>query len=126
MQYHEIALFALAVLIAVVAVKVGISFDLNKFLEYRHKRKEERFREEIRRVCPHITPVPVGQEYEMRPSMMPRPGTSFWICERCGWQTQDEGLIDRILEQMKYDPDGLIKRELKMRELAKKRSRRFL
>lgn len=126
MQYLEIALIIVLILIAGVVVKVGISFDLNIFLERRHQRKEEQFRERFRSVCPHVTPVPVGQEYEMRPSMMPRPGTSLWICERCGWQTQDEGLVDRLLEQMKNDPEALIKREFKIRELAKKRSRRFL
>ena len=115
MPYLEIALIFLVVVISLVAVKIGISFDVNIFLEHRRKRQKER----LKVLCPHVLISPVGENYKITPLMKPI-SKGMWSCSRCNLITDSEIWIDEQLNQFRANPSLILERELKFQKYVKK------
>ena len=106
-------------ILAITAVKIAISFDLNRWLEQRREWQTQR----LKALCPHVTLelADDGKGFWIRPLMLSPPGTMMWVCERCGLKAHSEDLIEALMRQ--YNKEGmeaLIKRERKFQKYAKK------
>ena len=111
-------LFATLFVVALggIAIKVGFSFDLNKFMDQRRKRRKER----LRVLCPHAIPDIKDGQVGIRPLMTSPSGTHDWICGRCGLRTHNGDMVDQQLRQFAENPKLLMDRETRFQKSAKK------
>ena len=89
--FGEIIVAIFLVVVAVVAIRCVISFDINKYLESRHSRRKER----LQILCPHARieknrGKSRGGKFVVRGLFYSPRGTRAWICSRCGMQTYDD------------------------------------
>ena len=102
--------------LAAVAIKIGLNFDINKYLETRHERQKEK----LRILCPHAE---LGEENGVTiviPLPISPPDTSQWICERCGTTAHGPDLFDRAMETYRKNPQLLLRDENRFQKYAKK------
>ena len=106
-----------AIVVAIVAVRVAVSFDLNKHLEYR---KENQLRK-LQSICPHTSITRVDSEkFHIRSLFTSPHGTVTWICSQCGIQIFDSSIPERVETEWANDPVGLMKQQEKFNKRAKK------
>ena len=113
----ELAIAAFLFAATVVAIRIGISFDINAWMELRHQRDMER----LRFICPH-TEFKFGNDREMEVASLLHspPGTSMWICSRCQFCTSDSSIPNQLIDFFCKHPKSYIKQEKKFEELARK------
>ena len=89
----EAALAVLAAALAAIAVKVGISFDLNRWREERHRRAGER----LQALCTHTRVFldEEGRRIGVESFMMSPAGRLDWECSRCRFTTDDPHMAER-------------------------------
>ena len=116
MGYSELAIVALAVILAVFAVKIGVSFDLNQFLR---DRKEHRLNR-LRALCPHAEGRVFDNKLHIRSLMMSPDGTEKYVCAKCGFVTLGTYLSDANMERFTKDPKLLLDQEKRYGKYAKK------
>ena len=91
----ELVLAALAVVLAAIAVKVGVSFDLNRWREERHRKGVER----LQALCTHTEIQRFRHEGATVTGyvslMTSPPGYLHWQCGRCGIITLDRSVPER-------------------------------
>lgn len=113
----EIIGIGVLLIIAIIAIKIVISFDINKWLDQRNERKKEK----VRHLCPHATiDVLCKNNARIRSLMTSPPGTFMWVCSRCGAQTHDGGLAQRIVSHYSENPKMLLDDEDKFLKYVKK------
>ena len=92
---------------AVVAVKIGFTFDINQWQESRRKR----LREKLKAKCPHAVPIKEGGNLALESSFLSPSGTTAWECRRCGVVTYDMRGATHMLERYANNPEQYIKQE---------------
>ena len=83
MTYLTLEIVLIAILAAVsigIVIKVGINFDLNKWLERRDRKRDTK----LMNMCPHIRPNKIKGEYVIESLLVSPDGTRRWHCEQCG------------------------------------------
>lgn len=105
----ELALIGLVFLLSAIAIKVGVSFDINRWREERRRRAEER----LRVLCTHTRLSATENEGVIRyESLMTSPPFRFdWRCSRCGQITQDRELPERLARYWCENPHEWSRRE---------------
>ena len=117
MSVVELSVLLLSIALSVVVIKVGVSFDLNRWFEARHKRREEK----LKVLCPHATLEKTQDGEFVLACLMTSPsGTSMWICSRCGTRTHDGTRMQRIMEEYASNPKALVDKEKRFLRLAEK------
>lgn len=113
------SIFALA--FSVIAVKIAVSFDINKYLE----RKDKRLDQKIKNACPHMQMQLVKSEgkkaqYMFQSLFESPPGTHQWQCQRCGLIRNHDNDYEKRAEYYAANPDEYIKKNKKFEKLLKK------
>lgn len=117
MSIVELSVLLLSIGLTVVAIKIGVSFDINRWSEARHRRREEK----LQVLCPHATIEQTKDGDFVLACLMTSPhGTSMWICSRCGTRTHDGSRMQRIMDEYASNPKTLVEREKQFLRLAEK------
>lgn len=106
-----------AILVAILAIKVAFSFDINRFFEGRQKSKEK----SLKALCPHtlLRPLESGEIAVESCFHSPR-GTLSFVCNQCGLVVSDESIPARIAADWASNPDGWIKADERFRKAYSK------
>lgn len=117
---REVVFLLVALVVAVFAIRVGVSFNFTEWTKQRTKRAKIR----LQLLCPHAT---FAQEEDGRVSIQSLlhspPGTIVWICSRCQLQTTDERAVNEIVERYARYPEKLIKEDKKFQRALKRQYR---
>ena len=84
----------LGIIVATFALKMVISFDVNKWIERRDKRRKEK----LRLLCPHADADFIDGQPVVKSTMSTSFGTIRWTCQRCGSSTDDYSLVKGMVE----------------------------
>ena len=99
---------AILAVAGVFAVRLSVSFDLNRYLEA----KREARRRYAKSLCPHMSIVSVVEGaggdsgLEVRPTHESPPGTASWQCMLCG-HVASKAIVDDNITRWSRDPEGL-------------------
>ena len=97
---------ALVIIAGIVAFKLNVKLDVNK---WRQQRREEA-RERLLSLCPHTELVETDEGVRFISLFHSPYGTTSWICSKCNMVTDDEGLVHRIHKMWARDPKAWSKR----------------
>lgn len=113
-NYNDIILTIIAVLMGVIALRVNIAFDVNDWLKERKKREMTR----LRNICPHTSILERNGEIHIQSDFESPPGTIQWQCSTCGIiaNNVDGSHIQNWLK----NPKDLIKRKKLFQKKMKK------
>ena len=111
-----VLLYMVFALLGIMALKFIFSFDVNKWMDRRDRRLEDR----IRRTCPHTTIYMDGQDIRIDSMLTSPPGTHQWICSSCGMATHDAQLGYQLVQLYGRDPQSLLRQLKAVDKLAKK------
>ena len=101
-------LAVLAAVLAAIAVKVGISFDLNRWREERHRRAGER----LQALCTHTMIYRNEDGRRVAETLMISPfGRLDCYCRRCGQSTEDRRLPEQQMRFWLQNPRQWRRRE---------------
>jgi hypothetical protein len=71
----------IALVLGVITIRIGIKFDLNRYLENRQKSNMQK----LKNACTHLELIPTqDNQLEVRSFLVSPPGTLQWQCQRCG------------------------------------------
>ena len=115
----ENGLAIIGMLIAAVAVRGVIKFDVNQWLNDRRKRLEKN----LRMLCPHHYIINEGDEVIIATEFVSPPGTLAWQCQRCGRISYDEHKINQESKYWAESPNALMERKKQMEKVVKKLGR---
>lgn len=110
-----------AIAISIIAVKIAISFDVNKYLE----RKDRKLAQRIKNTCPHIYMELLGDDggkptYNFQ-SFFEKPyGALQWQCQCCGTVKNHNNDYGKLAEYYAEKPDEYVKKNIKFKKLLKK------
>lgn len=118
LEFWQLIVGLLAIVLSVVAIKVAISFDLNKFLE----RKDKQNLQKLKNACPHFSLVMLNdKEFEIRSLFYKPSGTFHHICRQCGLDVAlDMEQHERDMLYYHANPVKLSEDQKKLTKLAKK------
>ena len=116
--WQFVGLFVLTV-ISIIAIR--ITFDLNKFLE----RRDKKLQQKLKNACSHMTMELVGQEnglpvYRCQSLFESPPGVFQWQCQRCGLVRNHNNDHKQMAEHYAKNPDEYLKKQRKFQKLLKK------
>lgn len=108
---------ALALVVTVVGIKFAFTLDLNRYLEGRRERSEER----LKALCPHtqLSFLESGEIFA-EPRFNNLPMTLNCVCSQCGFVVHDEQSAIRIAEDWASNPDGWVEADKRFREAYSK------
>lgn len=115
----ENGLAIIGMVIAAVAVRGSIKFDVNQWLNDRRKRLED----DLRMLCPHHCFIKEGDEIRIASEFVSPPGTLAWQCQRCGHISYDKFKMEQDARYWAENPSALIGQNKKMKKPAKKLGR---
>ena len=111
--------FAVAIVVlavAVVTVKFGFTFDINRWVELRRERLKERIQTE----CPHTEISRQGNGMAIESRFFSPSGTVTYQCTMCGLLTNDSRVPGKLMEKYRHDPKLYFEQLKKVDRLAKK------
>ena len=112
-----IAIIAASIVVSIVAVKIGISFDLNAWLKARSEHQKER----LKILCPHTNLKDIGGGKWQAESYFHNPsGTMDWICSRCQFRTSDPRIPEKLMRTFAENPETYLYKLKKFTKLANK------
>ena len=101
-----IPLGILLTVLAAIAIKIGVQFDINRYMEFRR----EKIRRKIQTLCPHAyLAISESGEESIESSFHSPFGAYFWECSTCGIKTHSKSVPTKIMLEWTRDPDGLMK-----------------
>lgn len=118
LDFWQIIVGMVVVVFSVIAIKIAISFDMNKFLE----RKDKQNLQKLKNACPHFSITTLeGNEFEVRSLFYKPAGTFQHVCRQCGLVTAlDMEQHERQASYYVKNPSELIKDQERLTKLAKK------
>lgn len=107
--------------VSAIAIKVTFNFDLNKYLE----RKDRRLDQKIKNTCTHIHMELTRHEkgrpiYEIQSLFESPHGTLQWQCQSCGLIRNHDNDYEKRAEYYAKNPDEYLKMNKKFQKLLKK------
>lgn len=118
MEFHQLIVLIIVIVGSVIAIKLTITFDINKYLENRQQARYQK----IKNSCPHFAMIPLNNnKVEIRSLFVSPPGTVQHQCRKCGLVTyldiqQHERQADYYLNNL----DEYTKANKKFNKLLKK------
>lgn len=108
----------IAVAMAIIAIKITFSFNLNEWL----KERDEKLKSKIKNYCPHARFGKFGEQIGLQSTFVSPSGTLNWICQQCGVQLLhlDREAEDERMQYFLKNPKEFAKQEKKFRKLLKK------
>lgn len=106
-----------ATVLAIVTIKVVVSFDINKFLD----RKDKRLGGKIKNICPHVEIEPSGdRQFSIQSLFESPPGTHLWQCRQCGLVRNSGGDYEKEYTYWGEHLDEYLSRTEEFEKLLKK------
>lgn len=118
MQWDWIG-WVVAAIATMFAIRGSIRFDINEWLKDRRRRQEE----QLENLCPHISVFKKDGKFVIRSTYISPPGTEAWQCQMCGHVTYDGHAIEQGQRYWAENPDELMKRNKRIKKLARKLGR---
>ncbi len=121
MTYWQFIGGIVALAFSVVAVKIAIKFDLNKYLE----RKDKKLDLKMKNTCTHVYMELAGQEdgiplYKFESLFESPSGTLQWQCQRCGLVRNHNNDYEAHAQYYAQNPNEYTKKNKKFQKLLKK------
>lgn len=116
--WQFIGFFVLAV-ISIIAIR--ISFDINKFLERRDKKMQQK----LKNACTHMIMEDKGGDgdkplFVVHSLFESPPGTCQWQCQRCGLIKNNNDDFNQRAEYFAKHPDVYLEQQKRFQKLLKK------
>ena len=117
MNFTEIIILIIVVVLSVIAIRISFKFDLNKYLENRRKIKID----QLKNICPHgrITNITDKGIITFESFFVSPIGTMDYACSQCNAIAGEEH-VNRINEQYKHNPSLVFEKQKKFIKKAKK------
>lgn len=117
LTFTEILWFIIAVSVAIIAVKITISFDINEYL----KNRNERLLLKAKNYCPHarFVKTPEGK-YGVQSNFVSPPGTTNYICTTCQLVVYDVSGENMRIQYFLENPKELSKQTEKFEKIIRK------
>src|SRR5258708_6083264 len=89
LEFWQLIVAIVVVVFSIVAIKISLNFDLNKYLESRRKS----YTQKLKSACTHVelSPGDDGKMIQARHLYISPPGTIQWHCQRCGHVAYRQG-----------------------------------
>jgi len=119
LSFAQLMIAAIVFIGGIIAVKITFNFDVNKYLETRN----EHYKAKAKNVCLHFEFVPgKNGEIEVRSFFISPPGTSNYICQRCGSIRMhlDQDSMSRTVDYYANNVEAYNKRNREFRKILKK------
>jgi uncharacterized C2H2 Zn-finger protein len=117
LSFWQIVGVIFAITASIIAVKITLSFDFNKYLD----RKDKKIVQKLKNACTHMEMTPLNNnQFEFRSLFESPPGTHQWQCQRCGLIRNHDNDYEKRAEYYANNPDEYIKRNKKFEKLLKK------
>ena len=118
-QWWQLILIIITVLLAVVAFKFVVTFNVTDW----RKNRDERLKEALKIHCPHVEIVDMNTETRTTTvkCLITKPrGTFTLYCNRCGQSFSDEGIGFELQQFYGQNPEAYINKIKKVDKIAKK------
>ena len=102
-------------IVGIVAVKIAITFNLNKWQESRKEIQKIK----LQNICPHVSVKKRGDQIIIEDLVVSPSGTLTWHCQQCGRIFHTRMSKDEV-EYWGNNPVELMKRKKSLNKLAKK------
>lgn len=117
MNFYQIILLILTIVVSIIAVRISFKFDLNKHLETRRQIRIG----QLKNICPHISISPHDGNAFLFQSYFSSPiGTRKYICSQCGCVVESKEDVNRLREPYKKDLNLYLKKQKDFLKKAKK------
>lgn len=117
MTFLEILILIFAIALSIIAIRISLKFDINKFLENRRKIKLA----QLKNICPHGGIIDIMENQVKFESYFSSPvGTLNWVCSQCGCIVDHEDDVNRINERYKKNPHLILEKQKRFIKEAKK------
>src|SRR3989344_5637879 len=117
MTFLEILILIFAIALSIIAIRISLKFDMNKFLENRRKIKLS----QLKNICPHGRIIDITGNQVKFESLFSSPvGTPKWICSQCGCIVDHEDDVNRINEKYNKNPSMILDKQKIFIKEAKK------
>jgi hypothetical protein len=80
LEFNQLIVLILVLVISVIAVRLTVTFDINKYQEERKKNNLTK----LRNACTHHRVIKEGKQYGLQSLFISPPGTLQWQCQQCG------------------------------------------
>ena len=116
LSFWQWLLAGLGLVVAAIAIKIALTFDLNRYLEGRREREKER----LQVLCPH-TEVWISNGKIFVESRFHKPAMTFnCVCGQCGMVVANEEIAERISRDWANNPDGWMEADKRFRKAYSK------
>ena len=121
LSFGQFIVVVLTMILGAIAIRVTFNFDVNKYLERRDRRLEQK----LKNTCTHLNMEYAGQEegkplYKIQSLFESPSGTLQWQCQRCGLVRSHNNDYDKRAEYFAKNPDEYVKLHKKFQKLLKK------
>lgn len=106
-NYSDMILTIIAILISFIAFRINISFNLNDWLKDRKKIKIVKFQN----ICPHTSIFKNGEYTVLESDFRSPPGTSQWQCKTCKRIVDSVDDVDDDMKYWRNNTEDLLKRK---------------
>ncbi len=113
-NYSDIILTIIALLMGIIAFRVNIAFDVNDWLKERKKMKLSK----LQNICPHASIFKKDEKIQIQLDFESPPGTLQWQCSTCGVIVNQVNESD--MQFWSKNPKELIKRKKLFQKKMKK------
>jgi hypothetical protein len=115
MNFLEIIILIVVIVVSIIAIRISLSFDINRFLENRRKIKIN----QLKNVCPHLNIDLNGKKLIIESYFSSPAGTIQWVCSQCGLVVNSEEDVKRLQQPFLKNPNLYIEQKKKFDKLAK-------
>ena len=117
MNYSQIIILIIILLVSAIAIRISFKFDLNKYLENRRKIKSD----QLKNICPHGRIIDIiGNQVKFESFFTSPVGTLKWICSQCGCIVDHEDDVNRINERYLKNPKLILDKQKRFIKKAKR------
>lgn len=117
LSFWQLIIAIITFSLGIVTIRIGIRFDLNKYLEQREKQNTQK----LKNVCAHLEMVPTENgQFQARSLFESPPGTLQWQCQRCGLVRNHDNDYEERAQYYANHPDEYLEKNKKFNKLLKK------
>ena len=112
-----IIILIIVIALSIIAIRISLKFDLNKYLENRRRIKLD----QLKNICPHVRIVDLKDSKVFIESLFSSPfGTTNWICFKCGFIVDSEEDVNRISGRYGKKPPIIFEKQKEFTKKARK------
>ena len=111
MTFLELLILIFAIALSIIAIRISLKFDINKFLENRRKIKLD----QLKNICPHMRiSHNEGNSFIFESFFSSPIGTTKWFCSQCGCIVESQEDVNRLMEPYQKDMNLYLKDPIKI------------